>query len=477
MARLLVFVLVQLLIAAPLFATCGGGGGGGVGGITPNLGNGQTEQVYRVPWIVMPDGTTRLDGDLVLFWFPTSPEQARSSGLQTSRNLSVWASRCVGMGVVPTDNGTLREKLAVAGEHPSAVLLDGGGEEIGRVSGDNGSLALRAVEKLVGGELEAREETVKGLLASATAKRKGGETESAAGLYRQVWESRCQFPGPAKKAAKGLKKMGLATDEQIGWRGDEADLSPATTRRVDELMTAGLIAERALRIDEAERLYRRAWKADPADPVPLRFLAELHRHHSGDWQQATELFEHLLAGPVDPLSRAVALHGLGKMTIHSGDFDRGLAYFEQSVAAFPLALTYRNLAVYWNSEAELEKAYGYVEKAMALEPHDLYNQVFAATYLVELGRPDEAERIARANRGFLEASYNLAAIHAQLGQRAEAFELLRRHFYEYERYDAVRSKEMQEARDDIVFAAYHDDPEFIALTALADGLGAAAGGR
>ena len=27
--------------------------------------------------------------------------------------------------------------------------------------------------------------------------------------------------------------------------------------------------------------------------------------------------------PADPLSRAVALHGLGKMTIHDGEFKKG----------------------------------------------------------------------------------------------------------------------------------------------------------
>ena len=48
--------------------------------------------------------------------------------------------------------------------------------------------------------------------------------------------------------------------------------------------------------------------------------------------------------PADPLSRAVALHGLGKMTIHDGEFKAGLALMERSMEAYPLALTYRNLA-------------------------------------------------------------------------------------------------------------------------------------
>jgi hypothetical protein len=69
----------------------------------------------------------------------------------------------------------------------------------------------------------------------------------------------------------------------------------------------------------------------------------------------------------------------------------------------------------------------------------------------------------------LEASYNLAAIWAQVGDRKKAMELLRRHFYTYERFDDVRAMEMQEARDDYMFASLHQDPEFVELTKMADG--------
>ena len=75
--------------------------------------------------------------------------------------------------------------------------------------------------------------------------------------------------------------------------------------------------------------------------------------------------------------------------------------------------------------------------------------------------------IAKANEGVLEASYNLAAIYAQLGDKKKAMELLRRHFESYERYDAVRAMEMKEARDDYMFLAMHQDPEFITMTKLA----------
>lgn len=232
-------------------------------------------------------------------------------------------------------------------------------------------------------------------------------------------------------------------------------------------MEAGLAAERSERLAEAQLLYERAHRLDPADPVVLRFLGELHRHHTGDWDEARRIFSHLLDTRSDRITRAVALHGLGKMTIHSGDFDGGVALFEKSVETFPLALAYRNLAVFWNSEDDFEKAYGYVQKALEVEPDEPYNQVFAATYMAARGEAEKALEIARRHDGMLAASYNLAAIYSLLGDREKAFEYLHRHFYTYEQFDDVRAKEMQEARDDIVFKPYHEDPEFVELTQLA----------
>jgi tetratricopeptide (TPR) repeat protein len=146
-----------------------------------------------------------------------------------------------------------------------------------------------------------------------------------------------------------------------------------------------------------------------------------------------------------------------------------LALMEQSVAEFPLALAYRNLAVYWNSEHDFVKGSEYTQKALALEPRDPYNLVFAAVFMSSAGHGDEALRIARENTNLLPASYNLAGIYAQNGQREKALELLRRHFYQYERSQAVRAKEMMEARVDTVFDSLRSDAAFLALTSGADG--------
>jgi tetratricopeptide (TPR) repeat protein len=234
-------------------------------------------------------------------------------------------------------------------------------------------------------------------------------------------------------------------------------------------MRNGLRAELAARYTVAEKLYLRASHMDPADPTPLRYLGELYRHHIGDWDKARATFDTILNMQADPLARAVALHGLGKITIHEGEFKKGLALMEQSVAEYPLALAYRNLAVYWNSEGDLVKGNEYTQKALALEPKDPYNLVFAAVFMAASGHGDEALKIARANQKLLPASYNLAAVYAQTGHREKALALLQRHFFQYERYQAVRAKEMMEARVDAVFDSLRTDSAFVALTRGADG--------
>src|SRR5262245_19485871 len=106
---------------------------------------------------------------------------------------------------------------------------------------------------------------------------------------------------------------------------------------------------------------------------------------------------------------------------------------------------------------------------MALDPKDPYNIVFGAVFMAAAGKKKEALEIARKNMNLLPASYNLAAIHAQNGQKEKALQLLRRHFFVYERYQAVRTKEMMEARVDAMFDSIRFDGDFIALTKGADG--------
>ena len=464
------FALTLLLPCLPASATCGGGGGGGTGGVVPNIGGEPT--VYRVSWTVLGPGAERPRTPLAVYWFPTSPEEARSSPLQTSRSLSLAGGRCVGMALVTTDNQALHEVFKAPSGEGLVVIADAEGSDLGRVAAKNGKIDVGAVEKLLSAKLDEREDSLKALVQGAE-KKAASDKEGAIADYKQVWEQRCLFPGLGRKAAKGLTKLGQKPDEtsllELGPDGlADPDVRGAHAE-VATLLQQGLAAEIAARYLDAEKLYIQASEADPADATALRFLGELYRHQTGDWVKARAVFERVLAMPADPIARAVALHGLGKITIHGGRFADGLALFERSLVAYPLPITYRNLAVYWFSERQAEKAAGFMRQALALDPEDRYNQIFAAVYLAAAGHKDEAAKIANAHHEVLEASYNLAAIWAQVGDRKKAMDLLRRHFYEYERFDAVRSMEMQEARDDYMFASLHNDPDFVELTRLADG--------
>ena len=160
---------------------------------------------------------------------------------------------------------------------------------------------------------------------------------------------------------------------------------PHKSSQIERTMQNGLTDELNGKYLDAEHLYQQAHQMDPADPTPLRYLGEVFRHYTGEWDKARTVFESILNMQADPMSRAVALHGLGKMTIHDGDFARGLGLTERSIETYPLALAYRNLAVYWNSEGDAAKTDRYVHEALALDPTDTYNLVFAAAFMAGNG--------------------------------------------------------------------------------------------
>ncbi|HEY2823193.1 MAG TPA: tetratricopeptide repeat protein [Candidatus Acidoferrum sp.] len=465
-ARSLALLMIALLLAsAPQsWATCGGGGGGGMGGMSGG-GSGAAAMTYRVPWrVIQPTDTPPSEG-LLLYWFPTSQQELEKSSLNFSRDLSVYATQCVTLGIL--DARTNVGQKFVAGEKlPVAVLAQPDGTIVAKAQNKDGFLRVGEVEKIVNAEMKKRQDALKEKLDDAKNKAKSGDNPTAIEEYRAVLGQKCLFPNKAKDAVKALKKLGVNDVAEIP---DAPILDPAQSAKIESTMNKGLVAENASKFTEAERLYREAHRMDPADPTPLRYLGELYRHHIGDWDKARASFDAILAMPADPLSRAVALHGLGKMTIHEGDFKKGLSLIESSVQTYPLPLAYRNLAVYWNSEGDTAKADAYTKKALALDPTDPYNLIFAAAFMAGTGHGDEALKIARENESLLPASYNLAAIYAQTGQREKALALLQRHFFQYERYESVRTKEMMEARVDAVFATLRDDKSFLALTSLADG--------
>lgn len=429
------------------------------------MSGGANAQTYRVPWKVVQPTDPPLKDGLAVYWLPASQNELDKSSLNFSQTLSDYATQCVTLGIVDYRT-SIGQKLQGSDTLPVAMLVQPDGTVVSKLENTGGKLKVSDLEKLVQGEMKKRESAVKEKLEDAKNKTKSGDKDGAVAEYRAVVAQKCMFPGRAKDAVKELKKMGVSDVADVP---DGVNFDRVVMAEVARNMRRGLKAENDANYPEAERLYRVAHNLDPADPAPLRYLGELYRHHLGDWDQARRTFEAILAMPADPMSRAVALHGLGKMTIHEGDFRKGLSLMEESVSVYPLALAYRNLAVYWNSEGDRVKTHFYTRKALELEPKDPYNLVFAAAFMAGNGHSDEALKIARDNEKLLPASYNLAAIYAQAGQKDKALALLQRHFFEYERYQSVRSKEMMEARVDAVFASLMADPQFLALTKDADG--------
>ena len=470
LAKVFSFILVVVFSFSPVWATCGGGGGGGGGGKSDSGGNsgGSTPNpvVYHVPWkSPITDKEPQITTGLILYWFPSSNEELQKSSLRESRDLSLYAGQCVTMQLADSRMRDI-DKLVGDSKFPVAVLATPDNTPINKVENVSGKLKVTDVEKLIRDEFKHREMLLDASLKEAKTKSVGGDSATAIKLYQSVAAEKCMFPKKAKDAAKELKKLGF---ESIGSISPSPNFDARTSVLIKQTMKRGLIAEYTAKYLLAEKFYNQAHQLDLADPTPLRYLSELHRHHTGDWEKAKMEFHEILDMPSDPLSRAVALHGLGKITIHEGEFKKGLSLMEESVMTYPLALTYRNLAVYWNSEGVPAKANEYTDKALALDPNEPYNRVFAAVLMASSGRMEEALKIARENAKLLPASYNLAAIYALNGQRDKALAFLKRHFYQYERYQAVREKEMMEARVDTVFDSIRRDSDFLALTKEADG--------
>lgn len=467
--RLVAILMVILFVFSPVWATCGGGGGGGGGGMSGNSGNGGGEKpiVYHVPWRLPKDMAAKPATEgLVLYWFPASKNEVTNSSLRESRLLSIYAGQCVSMQMA--DGSVANADQLIGGSPlPVAVLAKPDGTTVKKLENTGGKLKVVDVEKLVGDEVKTRRDGVTASLADAKAKVAAGDSASATKIYQSVAAQKCMFPKEAASAQKELKKLGGPLGEVTIPAEPVTDQEKSSA--IENIMRKGLVAENETKYTLAEQFYSKAHNMDPADPAPLRYLGELYRHDIGNWIKARAAFNSILKMPADPLSEAVALHGLGKMTIHDGEFKKGLHLMEQSVEVYPIPLALRNLAVYWNSEGDMANATSYTEQAMARDPYDPYNVVFAAVYLAMAGRNAEALKIAETNINLMPASYNLAAIYALNGQREKALSLLKRHFFEYERYDAVRSKEMMEARVDAVFDSIRKDSDFLALTKGADG--------
>ena len=285
--------------------------------------------VYKVPWNIW-DARTMPNKGLVLYWFPASNTEVQRSPMKTSRILTLYAAQCVTMTVVADAKTPQLQPIIGDSALPIAVLASADGAPIKKIESTGGKLKIDEVEKTVEAEVKQRESALDTKLKDAKDKIKAGDNNGAIALLKPVAEEKCLFPKKAKEASKELKKLGV---EEIGSIPASPIFDRVQSARIEAVMRNGLSAEIAERYVAAERLYQKAHQMDPADPTPLRYLGELYRHHTGEWDKARAVFNEILDMPADAIARAVALHGLGKMTIHEGEFKKGLSLMEQSVEA------------------------------------------------------------------------------------------------------------------------------------------------
>ncbi|MEO6393507.1 MAG: hypothetical protein ABIP75_16780, partial [Pyrinomonadaceae bacterium] len=230
LSRLFALAISVVLLASPLFATCGGGGGGGGGGMSGSGSGGNNTTVYNVPWKIYKTGESATAGGLILYWFPATADEIPRSALKESRSLSLYAGQCVEMKIA--DDQLPGAKLLVGTSvRPVVVLANPDGTAVGRVENDKGKFKIGEVEKLVGGELKKRETGLDTSLKEAKVKVAGGDKEGAVKLYQTVASEKCMFPKKAKEAAKELKALGA---------GEFADSLPVPN--FDPALSAQIVA-------------------------------------------------------------------------------------------------------------------------------------------------------------------------------------------------------------------------------------------
>ena len=162
-----------------------------------------------VPWKVAGAADPPAKASLLLYWIPVSADEFKHSSLLTSRQLTTYASQCVAMQVIRSDDAATIEKLRATGELPTAILLRVDQTELARVRNERGVLSVTAVEKMVRDALRARETEVGAQLDEAARRLVRGERDAAVALYRSVYEQRCLCPRAGREAQRALKRLGV----------------------------------------------------------------------------------------------------------------------------------------------------------------------------------------------------------------------------------------------------------------------------
>ena len=162
-----------------------------------------------VPWKIVGAADPPAKASMALVWIPVSADEFKHSALLTSRQLTMYASQCVAMEVIRSDDAAKIEELRATGQLPTAILLRVDQTELARVRNDRGILSVAAVERMVRDALRARETEVGAQLDEAARTLDRGDRDAAVSLYRSVYALRCLCPRAGREAQRALKRLGV----------------------------------------------------------------------------------------------------------------------------------------------------------------------------------------------------------------------------------------------------------------------------
>lgn len=187
----------------------------------------------RLPvWVFVEKGALpAVTTPLVVYWLPSSAEEMKKSPLLDARTLLQESVQCSELVAVVPPNAAVVEKLGVTGKLPIALLVDSKGNVLRRAENVHGVLRPAAVEQMVKGELNARNDAMYRDITEAKRRAGAGDKETAIRLYTNIWNDRCLFPLAGTEAQTALKALGVTVQEPPPTAAPDPYLTPKTDKK------------------------------------------------------------------------------------------------------------------------------------------------------------------------------------------------------------------------------------------------------